>query len=188
MNMLGSMEFSNNYIFKSFFHYSIFFLRARKSFNANFKLNFPYYLRPKSEFSDFEAKIARTTAESKASFLRNLNNRVFGKKVSIQASKGYGQPVRDYEISVTSTSLDYFYDRYVVILRDDDDKEYFLKPGFKITILGQGEPLKVEKPKEPKSAEPGTKATTKGGEDAIKNATPIPQQQYVAQPQQQKQA
>jgi hypothetical protein len=54
MNMLGSMEFSYNYIFKSFFHYSIFFLRARKSFNANFKLNFPYYLRPKSEFSDFE--------------------------------------------------------------------------------------------------------------------------------------
>jgi hypothetical protein len=138
-----------------------------------------------SEFSDFEAKIARTTAESKASFLKNLNNRVFGKKVSIQASKGYGQPVRDYEISVTSTSLDYFYDRYVVILRDDDDKEYFLKPGFKITILGQGDPLKVEKPKEPKSAEPGTKATTKGGENAIKTATPMPQQQYVAQPQQQ---
>jgi len=75
-----------------------------------------------SDFSDFEAKIARTTAESKAAFLQNLNNRVLGKKVSIQASKGYGQPVRDYEISVTSTSLDYFYDRYVVILRDEDDK------------------------------------------------------------------
>lgn len=140
-----------------------------------------------AEFSDFEAKIARTTAESKAAFLQNLNNRVLGKKVSIQASKGYGQPVRDYEISVTSTSLDYFYDRYVVILRDEDDKEYFLKPGFKITILGQGEPLKVEKPKEPKTAEPGTKATTKGGQDAIQTATPMPQQQYVAQPQQKKQ-
>jgi hypothetical protein len=137
-----------------------------------------------SEFSEFEAKIARTTAESKAAFLRNLNSRVLNKKVSIQASKGYGQPVRDYEISVTSTSLDYFYDRYVVILRDDDDKEYFLKPGFKITILGQGEPLKVKEPKEPKTAEPGTKATTVGGQSAVQAVTPQPK----SEPQQPKQA
>jgi hypothetical protein len=139
-----------------------------------------------SDFSDFEAKIARTTAESKAAFLRNLNNRVLNKKVSIQASKGYGQPVRDYEISVTSTSLDYFYDRYVVILRDDDDKEYFLKPGFKITILGQGEPLKIKKPKEPKTAEPGTKATTPAGQAVVQAVTPAPKPQ--AQPQQTKTA
>ncbi len=134
-----------------------------------------------SDFSEFEAKIARTTAESKAAFLRNLNSRILNKKVSIQASKGYGQPVRDYEISVTSTSLDYFYDRYVVILRDEDDKEYFLKPGFKITILGQGDPLKIKKPKEPKTAEPGTKATTQGGQAAVKSVTPV---QQPAQPQQ----
>lgn len=130
-----------------------------------------------SDFSDFEAKIARTTAESKAAFLNNLNNRVLNKKVSIQASKGYGQPVRDYEISVTSTSLDYFYDRYVVILRDEDDKEYFLKPGFKITILGQGEPLKIKEPKEPKRVEPGTKATTAGGQAVVQAVSPQPQPQ-----------
>lgn len=117
-----------------------------------------------SDFSDFESRIARATAEAKASFIRNLNARVMGKKVSIQASKGYGQPIRDYEISVTSTSLDYFYDRYVVILRDEDDKEYFLKTGFKITILGQGEPLKPQVEKTPKKekpkAAPGEKITS----------------------------
>lgn len=117
-----------------------------------------------SDFSDFEARIARATAEAKAAFIRNLNARVMGKKVSIQASKGYGQPIRDYEISVTSTSLDYFYDRYVVILRDEDDKEYFLKTGFKITILGQGEPLKPQVEKAPKKekpkAAPGEKITS----------------------------
>lgn len=117
-----------------------------------------------ADFSDFEARIARATAEAKASFIRNLNARVMGKKVSIQASKGYGQPIRDYEISVTSTSLDYFYDRYVVILRDEDDKEYFLKTGFKITILGQGEPLKPQVEKAPKKekpkAAPGEKITS----------------------------
>lgn len=102
-----------------------------------------------TDFSDFETKIANATEQSKAAFLRNLNTRVLGKKVSIQASKGYGQPIRDYTISVTSTSLDYFYDRYVVILRDENDKEYFLKTGFKITIVGQGEPLKPKKQKKP---------------------------------------
>lgn len=102
-----------------------------------------------TDFSDFETKIANATEQSKAAFLRNLNARVLGKKVSIQASKGYGQPIRDYTISVTSTSLDYFYDRYVVILRDENDKEYFLKTGFKITIVGQGDPLKPKKQKKP---------------------------------------
>jgi len=118
--------------------------------------------------------------------LRNLNSRVLNKKVSIQASKGYGQPVRDYEISVTSTSLDYFYDRYVVILRDEDDKEYFLKPGFKITILGQGEALKIKVPKEPKTAEPGTKATTAGGQAAVLSVTQ--KQAPESQPQQPRKA
>jgi len=134
-----------------------------------------------SDFSEFEAKIARTTAESKAAFLNNLNTRVLNKKVSIQASKGYGQPVRDYEISATSTSLDYFYDRYVVILRDEDDKEYFLKPGFKITILGQGEPLNVKTPKEPKTAEPGTKAATPAGQAVVRSVTPVQQQPQQTQ-------
>jgi hypothetical protein len=107
-----------------------------------------------ADFSDFETKIAKATEDSKAAFLRNLNSRVLGKKVSIQASKGYGQPIRDYQISVTSISLDYFYDRYVVIFKDEDDKEYFLKTGFKITILGQGEPLKPKKAKKPKALVP----------------------------------
>jgi len=129
-----------------------------------------------SDFSDFEARIARATAEAKASFIRNLNARVMGKKVSIQASKGYGQPIRDYEISVTSTSLDYFYDRYVVILRDEDDKEYFLKTGFKITILGQGEPLKPQVEKTPKKekpkAAPGEKITSVPAQQPAAQAAP----------------
>lgn len=55
MNMLGTMEYSVKKIFKSFFHFLIFFLLSRKAFNHNFKLNFPLiYLRPRSEFLDFK--------------------------------------------------------------------------------------------------------------------------------------
>jgi hypothetical protein len=55
MNMLGTMEYSVKNIFKSFFHFIIFFLLSKKAFNHNFKVNFPLiYLRPKSEFLDFK--------------------------------------------------------------------------------------------------------------------------------------
>lgn len=127
-----------------------------------------------TDFSDFETKIANATEQSKAAFLRNLNARVLGKKVSIQASKGYGQPIRDYIISVTSTSLDYFYDRYVVILRDENDKEYFLKTGFKITIVGQGEPLKPKKQKKPSvSKEPVVQSPTEKQPVVSKPSLPV---------------
>jgi hypothetical protein len=54
MNMLGNMEYSAKNLFKSFFHFFLFFILVKKSFNANFKINFPFYLRPNSEFKDFE--------------------------------------------------------------------------------------------------------------------------------------
>lgn len=127
-----------------------------------------------SDFSEFETKIANSTEQAKAAFLRNLNSRVLGKKVSVQASKGYGQPVRDYTISVTSTSLDYFYDRYVVIFKDENDKEYFLKTGFKITILGQGEPLKPKKQKKPKTS------TVQG--QSVAPGTPVQKAPVTQQP------
>ena len=60
MNMLGTMEYSAPKIFKSFFHFLVFFFKCRKSFNANFKLNLPFfYLRPKSEFEDFNNIFAK---------------------------------------------------------------------------------------------------------------------------------
>ena len=68
-----------------------------------------------------------------------------------------------------------------MILRDEDDKEYFLKPGFKITILGQGEPLNVKTPKEPKTAEPGTKAATPAGQAVVRSVTPVQQQPQQTQ-------
>jgi len=139
-----------------------------------------------SDFSEFETKIANATEQSKSAFLRNLNSRVLGKKVSVQASKGYGQPIRDYTISVTSTSLDYFYDRYVVILRDENDKEYFLKTGFKITIVGQGEPLKPKRQKKPKTTVEPTAATPQAKPSVQKEPTPAPKPALPVAPTQQK--
>ena len=64
---------------------------------------------------------------------------VGNKKVFLRGSKGYGQPIKDYTINVKSVSIDFYYERYVVVFKDEDDKEYFLEPGYKIKILGQAQ-------------------------------------------------
>jgi hypothetical protein len=52
MSMLGSMEYAAPFIFKSMFHFRWFFEKANRVFNADYKMNRPYYFRPKSEFED----------------------------------------------------------------------------------------------------------------------------------------
>ena len=54
MNMLGTFEYSAQNTFKSMLHFWYFIMRARRSFNANYIVNKPYYLRPKSEFLDLK--------------------------------------------------------------------------------------------------------------------------------------
>lgn len=50
MTFFGSFEFDFREIFKSKLHIYLFIFLIRKTLNANFKMNFPVYLRPKEEF------------------------------------------------------------------------------------------------------------------------------------------
>jgi len=52
MSMIGAMEYSAPYTFRSMFHFWWFFSKVKHVFNANYKVNRPFYLRPKSEFED----------------------------------------------------------------------------------------------------------------------------------------
>lgn len=54
MTMLGSMEYAAPYIFTTMHHFHLFFLLTHKVYNANYKMNTPYYYRPLEEFKDFE--------------------------------------------------------------------------------------------------------------------------------------
>lgn len=56
MTMLGTLEYSAPYIFKSMLHYRWFFYKSKQAFNSAYKVNKPYYYRPQSEFED-SAKI-----------------------------------------------------------------------------------------------------------------------------------
>jgi hypothetical protein len=105
---------------------------------------------PAFDFSEFERKLASATETAKNTFQEKLMQKLAGKKVLIRASKGYGQPKKDYTINVTAVSIDFYYERYVVILKDDKDKEYFLETGMKIKVLGAAEAnVKKSSPKKP---------------------------------------
>lgn len=58
MSMLGSMEYSSLYTFKSMAHYGKFFKKAMPVFNANFQKNSMAFMRPPYEFKSLKQILA----------------------------------------------------------------------------------------------------------------------------------
>jgi hypothetical protein len=109
---------------------------------------------PGFDFNEFESKLAQATEAAKTNFQNKLLQKVNGKKVIIRASKGQpGQPLKDYTINVSGVSVDYYYDKYAVIFKDEKDKEYFLNTMMKIKIVGAAE-VSAEKTKKPVTQAP----------------------------------
>lgn len=101
------------------------------------------------DFSSFTHTMDSVDETVKNKFEQAIGSKLKGKKIKARASRGYKQFEKDYEISVTNVSLDDYYDNYVVVVRGTNGKEYFLKPGFKVQILGAAEQPSPEQPKEP---------------------------------------
>ena len=89
-----------------------------------------------ADFTNFERTIASYTENAKNTFQAKLLSLTGNKQIFIRGSKGYGQPIKDYTINVKNVSIDFYYDRYVIVFKDDNDKEYFLEPGYKVKVLG----------------------------------------------------
>lgn len=97
------------------------------------------------DFALFRRSVDGSFEQIKTKFEQIIGSKLVGKRVRARASRGFKQYVKDYEFDVTKITLDDYYDNYVVVASDNTTpkpKEYFLKPGFKVTILGQatGEP------------------------------------------------
>ena len=115
------------------------------------------------DFANFKRTIDGSFEQVKAKYEQAIGSKLVGKRVRARASRGYKQYLKDFEFDVTKITLDDYYDNYVVVAHDNTTpkpKEYFLKPGFKITILGpatrQPSPQKGGKPQngEPPRVQP----------------------------------
>jgi len=105
------------------------------------------------DFDVFKNSINSTTEVSKARFEKSLSSKVLNKSVTVRSSKGYKQPVKDYTINrVTAVDINDFFDDWVVVLKDENNKEYFLAAGYKIKVMGGAvspEPGAASAPQQP---------------------------------------
>jgi hypothetical protein len=89
------------------------------------------------EFDIFKNTINSATESAKLRFEKALSGKVLNKPVLVRASKGYKQPIKDYEIKrVTKVDINDFYDDWVVVFKNEFNKEFFLTPGYKIKVMG----------------------------------------------------
>lgn len=143
------------------------------------------------DFTSFDQKLKNSTESLKVNLQKTIQNRILGKKIVVRASKGFKQPEADYTINVVGVNIDYYYDRYVIIIvgREENKQKiakFFIKPGFKIKILGNADKLKpkdryqVAKSKALVQTEPQVTNSVTGDEEektpAMQNTQQTPQQ------------
>ena len=95
----------------------------------------------KSDLSDFEIRVSQSTLQNKSSFQNKIMSKIGNKQVQLRASKGYGQPEKDYLVNVSGVSIDFYYEKYVIIVKGREqgkqkESEYFVKAPYQIKILG----------------------------------------------------
>jgi hypothetical protein len=95
----------------------------------------------KFDLSDFESRVSQSTLQNKSSFQNKIMSKIGNKQVQLRASKGYGQPEKDYLVNVSGISIDFYYEKYVIIVKGREqgkqkESEYFVKAPYQIKILG----------------------------------------------------
>ena len=95
----------------------------------------------KFDLTDFETRVSQSTLQNKGTFQNKIMSKIGNKQVQLRASKGYGQPEKDYIVNVSGVSIDFYYEKYVIIIKGREqgkqkESEYFVKPPYQIKILG----------------------------------------------------
>ena len=95
----------------------------------------------KPELTDFESTVSQSTSQNKTNFQNKILSKIGNKQVQLRASKGYGQPEKDYVVNVSGVSIDFYYEKYVIIVKGREqgkqkESEYFVKQPYQIKILG----------------------------------------------------
>ena len=138
------------------------------------------------DFREFEDKKNKAESEAKKELLDKMNEKLLGKTIVANASRGYGQPKTDYTIkSIKKISVEFWYKDYVVIAADENDKKYFLTPGINIKIEQGAEPAPEGDPTSggEQPVVPGQEQSPAGqpGAEEVPNI-PSPNGQTIGQP------
>jgi hypothetical protein len=149
------------------------------------------------DFTEFDTKLKDSTEALKTGFQKKIQDQILNMKIVVRASKGYKQPESDYTLNVTGVNIDYYYDRYVIIINGREENKqktakFFIKPGFKLKILGPADVKPKDRyqiaksqalvdPNKQASATPNNTVTNK--ERSVAPAETKPEDQSGTQPQ-----
>jgi hypothetical protein len=130
------------------------------------------------DFALFRRSIDGSFEQIKTKFEQIIGSKLIGKRVRARASRGFKQYVKDYEFDVMKITLDDYYDNYVVVASDNTTpkpKEYFLKPGFKVTVIGPatGQPSPQKGGKPEKEEAPMSQPQQATAQQAPNNELPV---------------
>lgn len=92
------------------------------------------------DFHNFETTVEREEEAASKNLENTIKQKLGNKKVTVRASKGsVGQTEQDYTIDVTEVKVTYMSDKHYVILRGNDNKDYYINTTFKVKIMGTAE-------------------------------------------------
>lgn len=125
------------------------------------------------DFRAFEDTKNKAEAAAKKKLLDKMNKQLNGKKITVNASRGYGQPKTDYTVDkVKKISVEFWYKEWVAIITDENDKKYFLTPGVNIKVETGTDSEAPQSDSAPQEPEPAP--TSPGGEEEQPNAGEAP--------------
>jgi len=148
-----------------------------------------YNLQP--DFTQFDTQLKNSTEDLKLKLQKEIQDHILNKKIVVRASKGFKQPETDYTINVTGVNIDYYYDRYVIIIlgREENKQKaakFFVKPGYKIRILGPADVKPKDQYQIAKSkalVDPSKQSSTAPSNTATSDEpAPKPEEKPAAQP------
>jgi hypothetical protein len=90
------------------------------------------------DFVAFQTKVNAEEEAAKKELSQTLKKNLVNKEVAVRASKGSIGQEKDYTITVKDINISYVKDKYYIVLKADDRKDYYINSSFKMKILGAG--------------------------------------------------
>ena len=125
----------------------------------------------KFDLDDFETKVSNSTEDAKNNFQNKILQKISNKQVRlIRASKGFGQPEREYIVNVADVKIEFWYQKYVIVITGREqnkqkESDFHLTAPYIIKIVGQAQPSRSKKqtqPAKPKPVQAPQNTATKG--------------------------
>jgi hypothetical protein len=107
----------------------------------------------KFDLDDFETKVSNSTEQAKNDFQSKILQKISNKQVRlVRAAKGFGQPEREYVVNVADVKIEFWYQKYVVVITGREQNN--LTAPYVIKIMGQAQPSKSKKQTQPAAPKP----------------------------------